>query len=72
MALVWGGCNWVLQGSDTESESEACPRALPPAPPVRVVYRCGTDADTLEAAVVLVVFHRVVRHFGVSRYRVSF
>jgi hypothetical protein len=36
------------------------------------VYRCGMDADTLEAAVVLVVFQRVARHFGVYRYRVPF
>ena len=72
MALVWAGSDWVRQGSDTESEGEACRRTPSPSPPARVVYRCGTDADTLEAAVVLVVFQRVARHFGVSRYRVPF
>jgi hypothetical protein len=72
MALVWGGSDWVRQGSDTESEAEARSLTPSPSPPVRVVYRCGTDADTLEVAVVLVVFHRVVRHFGVSRYRFPF
>jgi len=72
MALVWGGSDWVRQGSDTESEGEAPPHTPSPAPPARVVFRCGTDADTLEAAVVLVVFQRVVRHFGAYRYRVPF
>lgn len=72
MALVWGGSDWVRQGSDTESEGEACPCTPLSAPPARIVFRCGRDAETLEAAVVLVVFHRVVRHFGVSRYRVPF
>lgn len=72
MALVWGAGDWVHQGSETESEGEACPRTPLSAPPGRTVSRCGLDAETLEAAVVLVVFHRVVRHFGVSRYRGSF
>ena len=78
MALVWSGSDWVRrgQGSDTESESEG--RAPAPAfvarvanqqQVERVAYRFGIDMDTLEAAVVLVVFQRYARHFGMYRYR---
>ena len=78
MALVWSGSDWVRrgQGSDTESESEG--RAPAPAFGSRiakqqhvkpVVYRFRADADTLEVAVVLVVFQRYSRHFGMYRYR---
>ncbi len=72
MALVWGGNDWVRQGSETESEGASPPRTPSPLPPPRVAYRRGADADTLEVAVVLVVFQRVARHFGAPRYRVPF
>ena len=67
MALVWQGKDWVRrgQGSDTDSDSEW----ITPAP-VRFVG-CGADADTLEVAVLLVVFQRYARHFGRYRYRSS-
>jgi|SaaInlV_125m_DNA_1040241.scaffolds.fasta_scaffold00668_3 hypothetical protein len=35
-----------------------------------VAYWRSADRDTLEAAVVLVVFQRAARYFGVYRYRV--
>lgn len=38
-------------------------------PGTGTVYGCDTDADTLEAAVVLVVFQRAPRYFGAYRYR---
>jgi len=38
-------------------------------PGTGIVYGCNTDADTLEAAVVLVVFQRAPRYFGAYRYR---
>ena len=65
MALVWEGGDWVRrgQGSDTDSDSEW----ITPAPE-RFLFPFA-DADTLEVAVLLVVFQRYARHFGRYRYR---
>ena len=42
---------------------------FPQAQRTRRVYACGTEVDTLEAAVLLVVFQRSARHFGAYRYQ---
>ena len=45
------------------------PKPKTDAPPrVRARFKCGTDWDTLEAAVAMVAFHSMVRCFG-YRYR---
>ncbi len=73
MALVWNGRDFCRDdGSDTESNEEGgSPAAAAVAQQARrVAYWRSADRDTLEAAVVLVVFQRAARYFGAYRYRV--
>ena len=72
MALVWNGADFCRDdGSDTESNEEAgSPAAAVAQQARRVAYWRSADRDTLEAAVVLVVFQRAARYFGAYRYRV--
>lgn len=84
MALVWSGASGCQNGgSDTASDEEAliCNPGLAAASAAavarlgepqgaRVAHWRSADRDTLEAAVVLVVFQRAARYFGVCRYRV--
>ena len=76
MALVWNGRDFCRDGgSDTASDEEgAGPTPVANArrtetPMGRVAYWRSADRDTLEAAVVLVVFQRAARYFGAYRYR---
>lgn len=43
-------------------------KVLPQARRTRRVYACGTEVETLEVAVLLVVFQRSARYFGTHRY----